>query len=249
MAYHDPSGPREPRQAKPKHILRAIRQRCTARLCYEHAKATHSARAEPKAGPRQGAWYIFHKHWISTGVASIAKGGRPRLHLLTAAPPAAPVAPNSVHVRVAAVLTPARGKNPTTSAWAIEAHDVGPGGATTERLRASGAIATAATHPMHGQGTVAKRHTWQVAMQVATGRALHYAGQLRQKGKRVTISIPNATTARDLLPTRPGEARPRTSHRGIASNNSRKLQQLGTHVTINHKCGRSRYTAAPPARS
>ena len=86
---------------------------------------------------------------------------------------------------------------------------------------------------MHGQGTVAKRHTWQVAMQVATGRALHYAGQLRQKGKRVTISIPNATTARDLLPTRPGEARPRTSHRGIASNNSRKLQQLGTHVTIN----------------
>ena len=65
-------------------------------------------------------------------------------------------------------------------------------------------------------------------MQVATGRALHYAGQLRQKGKRVTISIPNATTARDLLPTRPGEARPRTSHRGIASNNSRKLQQLGT---------------------
>ena len=41
---------------------------------------------------------------------------------------------------------------------------------------------------MRGQGTVAKRHTWQVAMQVATGRALHYAGQLRQKGKRVTIS-------------------------------------------------------------
>ena len=233
MAYHDLTGPHEPRQTKPKHILRAIRQRCTARLCYEHAKATHSARAEPKAGPRQGAWYGFHKHWISTGVASIAKGGRPRLHLLTAAPPAAPVAPNSVHVRVATVLTPARGKHPTTSAWAIEAHDVGPGGATTERLRASGAIATAATHPMHGQGTVAKRHTWQVAMQVATGRALHYAGQLRQKGKRVTISLPSATTARDILPTRPGETRPRTSHRDIASNNSRKLQQLGAQVTIN----------------
>ena len=55
MAYHDLTGPHEPRQTKPKHILRAIRQRCTARLCYEHAKATHSARAEPKAGPRHRA--------------------------------------------------------------------------------------------------------------------------------------------------------------------------------------------------
>ena len=48
MAYHGPTGPHEPRQTKPKHILRAIRQRCTARLCYEHATATHSVRAEPK---------------------------------------------------------------------------------------------------------------------------------------------------------------------------------------------------------
>ena len=71
MAYHDPSGPREPRQTKPKHILRAIRQRCALRLNYEHAKATHLARTEPKPGPRQGAWYTFQKHWIATGVASI----------------------------------------------------------------------------------------------------------------------------------------------------------------------------------
>ena len=28
MAYNDPKGPREPRQSKPRHILRAIRQRC-----------------------------------------------------------------------------------------------------------------------------------------------------------------------------------------------------------------------------
>ena len=81
--------------------------------------------------------------------------------------------------------------------------------------------------------TVAKRHTWQVAMQVAAGRALLYAAQLRRKGRRVTISLPSATTARDLQPARPGETRPRTSHRDIASNNSCKLQQLGTHVTIN----------------
>ena len=69
-------------------------------------------------------------------------------------------------------------------------------------------------------------------MQVAAGRALHYAEQLRRKGRQVTISLPSATTARDILPTRPGETRPRTSHRAIASNNSRKLQQLGSQVTI-----------------
>ena len=44
-------------------------------------------RPEPRAGPRQGAWYTFHRHWLATGVASMAKGGRPRLHLLAAAPP------------------------------------------------------------------------------------------------------------------------------------------------------------------
>ena len=53
-------------------------------------------------------------------------------------------------------------------------------------------------------------------MQVAAGRALHYAEQLRRKGRRVTISLPSATTARDIQPTRPGETRPRTSHRDIA---------------------------------
>ena len=80
---------------------------------------------------------------------------------------------------------------------------------------------------------MAKRHTWQVATQVAVGKALHYAARLREKGKRVTISLPSATTARDLQPTRQGEARPSTSHRDIASRNSYELQQLGTHVTIN----------------
>ena len=72
-------------------------------------------------------------------------------------------------------------------------------------------------------------------MLVAAGRALHYAEQLRRKGRRVTIFLPSATTARDIQPTRPGETRPKTSHRDIASNNSRKLQQLGTQVTINVK--------------
>ena len=79
-----------------------------------------------------------------------------------------------------------------------------------------------------------KKNTWQVAIQMAAGRALHYAGQLvRRRGKRVVISLSSATTARDLQPTRPGETRPKTSHRDIARNNSLKLQQLGTHVTMN----------------
>ena len=78
-------------------------------------------------------------------------------------------------------------------------------------------------------------------MQVAAGKALHYAAQLRSKGRSVTISLPSATTARDLQPTRQGETRPRTSHRHIASRNSLKLQQLGAQVRINVDT-----SAAPP---
>jgi hypothetical protein len=63
--------------------------------------------------------------------------------------------------------------------------------------------------------TVAKRHTWQAAMQVAAGRALHYAGQLvRRKGQRVDISLSSATT-RPETSSRPAQARhaprPRTA--------------------------------------
>ena len=221
--------------------LRYAIERRKLRLDYEHAKATHEASTKPRPGPRQGARYTFQKHWISTGVASIAKGGRPRLHLFAGAPPSAPAEPGSVHLRVGVTLTPAKGKHPTRSAWALEAHDIGPGGTQKERLRARGAIATAATHPAHAKGTVAKRHTWQVAMQVAAEKALHYAAQLRSKGRNVTISLPSATTARDLQPTRQGETRPRTSHRHIASRNSLKLQQLGAQVRINVDT-----SAAPP---
>ena len=160
----------------PKHILRDIRHRGALRgsaTSMPRPFAFRSLRTEPKAGPRQGAWYCFHKQWISTGVASIAKGGRPRLHLFTAPPPAAPITPGTVHVRVAAALTPARGKRQTASAWAIEAHDVGPEDTMTERLRARGAVATTATHHAGRPEIVAKCHTWQVAMQMAAGRALH----------------------------------------------------------------------------
>ena len=54
-----------------------------------------------------------------------------------------------MHVRVAATLTPARGRRQTASAWAIEAHDVGPDDAMTERLHAGGAVTPVATTATH----------------------------------------------------------------------------------------------------
>ena len=98
----------------------------------------------------------------------------------------------------------------------LEAHDIGPGGAVTERLRASGAIATAATHPAHGPETVARRHTWQVAMQVAAGRALYtmptsYAG-------RASMSLsPSRARLRPETSNRPATARRAPGPRTAAS--------------------------------
>ena len=182
-------------------------------ICYEHAKAVHSTRAEPRTGPRQGAWYTFHKHWLATGVASMARGGRPRLHLLAAAPPVSHAAPGSTHIRVGVALTPAKGKRPTASAWALEAHDVEPDGTQTERLRASGAIATAATHPAHGRVTVAKRHTWQVAMQVR--RAERCTMPSSYAGRAGRSPSPSRAPPRPGISCRPAQARrapgPRTA--------------------------------------
>ena len=64
MAYHDPKGSREARRARPRDILRAIRLRVTQRVQYERSKATHAARCEPRAAPRQRAWHRFNEHWL-----------------------------------------------------------------------------------------------------------------------------------------------------------------------------------------
>ena len=180
-------------------------------VCYEHAKAVHSTRAEPRSGPRQGAWYTFHKHWLATA-ASPRHGQGPApsptpAHLGPASLPGGarlhpPSCGRSPH-------TSAKGKCPTASAWALEAHDIGPGRCTDRApARERSHIATAATHPAHGRETVAKRHTWQVAMQVAAGRALHYAEQLRRKG---TGGLPSPSRA----PPRPGISS-RPAHRRVA---------------------------------
>ena len=81
-----------------------------------------------------------------------------------------------------------------------------------------------------------KRHTWQVARQVAAGKALRYAEQLGRRSGPVTLTLPNTTTARDLQQTGPGKGRPKSSHRHLACNNFRKLERLnkdhGTQVTL-----------------
>ena len=83
MAYHDPKGARDARLSKPKDILRAIRLRVTQMVQYERTKTTHAAKCEPKAAPRQKAWHRFNSHWLTTGIATLTKGGL-RLNLLSA---------------------------------------------------------------------------------------------------------------------------------------------------------------------
>ena len=107
-------------------MLPAILLRVAQRVQYERSKATHAARCEPRAAPRQRAWHRFNRHWLATGVASLTKGGL-HLHLLNAPPPAPALAPGTIHIRVAASLQPAKGQRPPASAWAMEvllvAHD------------------------------------------------------------------------------------------------------------------------------
>ena len=113
-----------------------------------------------------------------------------------------------------AELLPAEGKRPPCSAWALEAFNVDAHGTHTERLRASGRIATTATHGAQNRACIAARHTWQVARQVAAGKALRYAEQLGQRSGPVTLTLPNATTARrDLKQTGPGEDIEKTGRR------------------------------------
>ena len=57
----------------------------------------------------------------------------------------------------------------------------------------------------------------QVARQAAAREALLCAEQLAAlQGRAVTITLPSATTARDLSPSRPAS---RTTHRNVARNN------------------------------
>ena len=233
-AHHDPKGSREARRTKPKDMLRAIRLRVAQRVQYEHSKATYAARCEPRAAPRQRAWHRFHKHWLATGVASLTKGGL-RLHLLSAAPPAPALAPGTIHIRVAASLQPAKSQRPPASAWAMEVLLVAQDGTQRARLTARGAIAVTATHGTRGCPCLAAKHTTQVARHGAAEQALLCAEHLISQAARrpdlcepIIATLPNATTARDLSPSRPAR---KTTHRNVASNNLRRLQRINSQDT------------------
>jgi len=123
------------------------------RVRYEHDRAKHAMQGQPKPAPGKGAWARFHRHWIASGIASLGKEG-PRLNLLSAAPHTPPVAPGSTHIRVTAALLPAKAGQLPKAAWALVVEDVAADGSHTARMKASGAIATAATHgPAHNELT------------------------------------------------------------------------------------------------
>ena len=67
-------------------------------------------------------------------------------------------------------------------------------------------------------------------------KGLLSAAQHRRRGRPLTLTVHNVTTARDLVPPRQGETRRRTSHRHLASHNIRTIERLnaapGGHVTV-----------------
>ena len=75
-----------------------------------------------------------------------------------------------------------------------------------------------------------KKHTEQVARQAATQQALLCAENLTSCAlhrpdlcELIIVTLPNATTARDLSPSRPAR---KSAHRKIASNNLSRLQRI-----------------------
>jgi hypothetical protein len=244
MAHHAEHGPHDAKRATPKHILRAVKQRVATRVQYEHDRALHASREQPRPSPHRSAWAKFISHWVATGIASIRKGG-PRLNLLSPPPPTQPLPAKAVHIRVTATLHPAKGKQPPKAAWAIAVEDLDEAGRATPRMQATAAIATDATHGPSHPACQATRHTWQVAHQVAVAKGLRSAAQHRRRGRPIVLTVHSVTTARDLQARRAG-ARRRTSHGQLARNNLSKLQELnaqrGVTVTVRADAG------PPPAR-
>ena len=118
MAHHAEHGPHDAKRATPKHILRAVKQRVAARVQYEHDRALHASREQPRPPGQKSAWAKFCSHWLTTGIASIRKGG-PRLNLLSPPPPAQPLPASAVHIRVTATLHPAKGRQPPRAALSL----------------------------------------------------------------------------------------------------------------------------------
>ena len=111
-------------------------------------------------------------------------------------------------------------------------------------MRASGAIATTATHA-GSAACIAARQTRQVAHQAAATKGLRSVAQHSTRQGNLVLTIHNPTTERDLRPLKQGEYRHSTSHRHLAAANAEMLQALqrrpGVTVTLRVDAG------APPA--
>ena len=165
-------------------------------------------------------------------MASVAKGA-PRLHLLSAQPPAAPAASHSVHIQVAAALVPATSKRAPASGVAVVAHTVAAD-RSAELLRAHAPVPATATHGRsRAWACVAKRHTQQMAQQAAVWAGLTYAGQLAGAGKDVTLTVGSVTALRDLQ----GQGGLRASaHEALLERNIHMLEKINErkqgHVSL-----------------
>ena len=104
------------------------------------------------------------------------------------------------------------GEAPAESQRALLVEDVAADGSRTERMCASGAIATTATHAGTAE-CIAARQTRQVAHQAAAGKGLRSVAQHSRRQSNLVLTIHNPTTERDLRPQRQGEYRHSTSHR------------------------------------
>ena len=119
----------------------------------------------------------------------------------------------------------------------MEVLKVARDGAQTTRLTARGAIAVTATHGTQSHPCLAAKHTEQVARQAAAHHALLCAEHLISCAmhrpdlcEQIVVTLPNATTARDLSPSRPAR---KSAHRNVASNNLRRLQSINSQeVTV-----------------
>ena len=182
MAYH--AHPRhDARRAESKDVLRAVKQRVAERVRFEYAKARHAA----AYADDQGALRRFRKTWINTGVARECKGVA-CLTFFNTRPTEVGVVAGEVHIRLAAAYTPARGKQPPASGWALTAHDVAADGSEEPRLRARGAVPATATHGSKVAACAPHAHTKQAAEHMGALAALVYARQLAQRGISSRIS-------------------------------------------------------------
>ena len=111
-----------------------------------------------------------------------------------ARPPAARPGPG-VHIIVAAIHLPARGKQPPAGGWAIEAHDVADDEQRTQTLRLSahGAVPACSTHGTGAPPHAPQPHTVQPTHHTALAATPHYAPQCAQRKQRQPTAQPEQT--------------------------------------------------------